>query len=129
MTWRKIPTHRLFSVLGAVLTLAMLASLFAIRIGVFRSPAFILHEFLRDNPPEVLQRDVLILSGNRAEAAIIEALQKSDQPKRRYMIEYLGRIHSRQAIPSLKALLQDAREEDYIHADALTTIYLIGLCT
>src|SRR5436305_1219282 len=93
-------------IVGIVLVILILAGLCVTRIGLFRSPQAVLSEFLRDNGPESLQADRLILSGKKTEGLALETIKEKDAPKRRYLIGYLGMIRSTKSIPRLEAIVR-----------------------
>ena len=70
--------------------------------------------------------DVLILSGRKAEEAVINALPNKEIAKRRYMVAYLGIIRSTNSIPLLTKIVADSSEPIYMRADALRSLYMVN---
>jgi hypothetical protein len=69
--------------------------------------------------------DPLIIAGDKVAPAVIEAVNDEKTPKRRYGILFLGNGAYKEALPTLRSILDNPRESEYIRGDALQSIFLI----
>jgi len=86
----------------------------------------IIYAFSLGPMPQKVLRDS-IDGGDPAEVVpvLVTEMSAKDMARRRYAVEYLGRLKDSSALPALEAVLTDAREADYLRADALTAIHAI----
>lgn len=69
--------------------------------------------------------DPLIVAGPAVYPLVIDAIQDSEMPKRRYAISFLGNEEVSEALPTLLTILNDESELPYFRGDALVAIYKI----
>lgn len=67
----------------------------------------------------------LISAGKAIVPSICDAVGHQDMRLRRYAISALGSLHDKRAIPTLVAIVNNAKEIDYFRGDALEAIYQI----
>ena len=89
------------------------------------TPDAALREFQQANGPECELGRPLVMAGEKAVPAIVEAITNPEMPRRRYAIGALGDIGSSEALNFLQQILQDDAEIDDFRADALEAIYKI----
>ena len=90
------------------------------------SPERVLADFYEGNGrAEDMLMDPLILHAERVAPLVIREIANPEMPRRRYAIGFLGQAGRREALPTLRQLLADPREEDYYRADALQAIHMI----
>jgi len=66
--------------------------------------------------------DPLILAGEKVVPVVLKHITDPNMPRRRYAIYFLGNGSYSEAIPYLKAILENPEEEDIIRGDALKAI-------
>lgn len=108
-------------VLPTASAVPLLAIIYAFSLGP--SPHKVLRDFKIDQVPEsALIQPLLDADPSEMEPLLIFEIAAKDMVRRRYAIEYLGRIKSTSALPVLEAILADQTEQDGFRADALEAI-------
>nr|WP_086938503.1 hypothetical protein [Thaumasiovibrio occultus] len=89
---------------------------------IFQSAEAALADFYDStDQAEDMLMDPLILAGPRVVPLVLEEVTSSTMPHRRYAIHFLGRYPA--AIPTLKTILADEYEVEYIRRDALASLF------
>jgi hypothetical protein len=89
------------------------------------SPAAALKSFYEREVAEDQLMDPLILAGSGVIPLLEQDLLDSDMPRRRYAIGAVGNIGDNAALPTLKKIVEDRSEVDYIRCDALEAVAMI----
>lgn len=90
------------------------------------SPEDAMDRFLNDySLAEDQIMDPLILAGKGVVPKIIKAVSDKNMNRRRYAISFLGYSRDRKALPLLKKIVSDRKEEVYFRQDSLLAIYKI----
>jgi HEAT repeat protein len=76
-------------------------------------------------PESALLEPLLDADAGEMAPLLIGEIAAKNMVRRRYAIEYLGRIQSKPALPALETILADASEADVFRADALGAIAAI----
>ena len=82
-------------------------------------------EFYFEGTSEPHLVGILVHAGPKMVPSIIEAIGDQKMFARRYAISALGLLKQREALPALRAILNDGSEKDYFRSDALQAIYVI----
>ncbi|MCD6391879.1 MAG: hypothetical protein J7M40_00050 [Planctomycetes bacterium] len=126
MKWTKACSRKL----GLVVFLTILGVAIILFLG-FRllvpSPEDAYKRFLTNTDlAEDQSTDPLILGGKQVIPLVLEGIGSADMPRRRYAIAFLGDQSIHEAIPLLRAILEDPSELEYFRGDALEAIMNIN---
>lgn len=96
-----------------------------LRSGIPASPAEAVKSFYEREVAEDQLMDPLILAGPDVIPLLEQDLLDANVPRRRYAIGAVGNIGDRSALPTLRKILEDRSEVDYIRCDALEAMAMI----
>jgi hypothetical protein len=89
-----------------------------LRSGIPASPAEAVKSFYEREVAEDQLMDPLILAGPDVIPLLEQDLRDPNVPRRRYAIGAVGDIGDKSALPTLRKILEDRSEVDYIRCDA-----------
>ncbi|MCP4491747.1 MAG: hypothetical protein GY820_31240 [Gammaproteobacteria bacterium] len=104
--------------------------------GIFFLPAILRMPLISQTPEDALVdfydttgqaedmlMDPLILAGEKVVPLVLQEISSPEMKLRRYAIHFLGNGQYQSSIPTLKAILGNEKEIDYIRGDALASIF------
>ncbi|NNE67255.1 MAG: HEAT repeat domain-containing protein [Pyrinomonadaceae bacterium] len=102
----------------------------AIAVGAYllyprESPEAAFERFLSQKTDEAFLVLPLCGAGPEVVPLVVKGVKDPNLPKRRYALAYLGISGKTEALPVLKKILGDTKENDVFRADALEAIHLI----
>jgi hypothetical protein len=99
----------------------------AATLGCAKNPEKAFEQFLNEDRPGPWEEEIvpLVLAGDDVVPLVIQHIRDSSAVRRSMAIRFLGNGGYRDALPTLRTILEDRREPRYHRVEALIAIYRI----